>query len=56
MEAGNEDLSKYPAKLHAERVVELLKSGGHDMSNAIIYLEGQRTHMKEDNDEIAPFR
>ena len=47
---------KYPAKAHARKVTEYLKNAGHDMSKAIIYLEGQKTRNKEDNDETAPFR
>lgn len=53
----NDELSrKYPAKDHAHRVVEFLKAAGHDLNNAIIYLEGQKTRMIEDNDGEAPFR
>ena len=48
--------SKYPAKNHCAKVVTYLKSK-HDVSNnSIIYLEGQGTHLQEDNDEAAPFR
>jgi Xaa-Pro dipeptidase len=46
---------KYPAKGHAKRVVEYIKKKGGS-PNGIIYLEGQKTHMIEDNDSEAPFR
>ncbi|KAI9803296.1 MAG: hypothetical protein M1825_002087 [Sarcosagium campestre] len=46
---------KYPAKSHAKRVVEYLKSKSQDVKG-IIYLEGQKTKMIEDNDGTAPFR
>lgn len=46
---------KYPAKEHAKRVADLIrKHGGGD--GGIVYLEGQKTRMIEDNDEAMPFR
>ncbi len=46
---------KYPAKAHARRVAEYLKSKGQS-EDGVIYLEAQRTRMIEDNDEPVPFR
>ncbi|KAJ9669814.1 hypothetical protein H2201_000200 [Coniosporium apollinis] len=46
---------KYPAKSHARKVVEYIKDHGGDASG-VIYLEGQKTKMNEDNDQEAPFR
>ncbi|KAI9702518.1 MAG: hypothetical protein M1836_000998 [Candelina mexicana] len=46
---------KYPAKAHAEKCADYLKSK-FNVSEGIIYLEGQKTHMIEDNDEPQPFR
>lgn len=46
---------KYPAKAHAKKVVEYLQKHKPDVSG-IIYLEGQKTRMIEDNDEPVPFR
>lgn len=46
---------KYPAKSHARRVAENLKTHGHD-GPGIIYLEAQKTRLIEDNDEPMPFR
>lgn len=49
---------KYPAKEHAKRVVEWMqrnKNGDGEISG-VLYLEGQKTKMLEDNDEAAPFR
>jgi len=46
---------KYPAKAHARRVAEYLVSKGHP-KDGVIYLEAQRTHMIEDNDEPVLFR
>ncbi|PGH17985.1 hypothetical protein AJ80_04606 [Polytolypa hystricis UAMH7299] len=46
---------KYPAKAHANRVADLIKArGGGD--SGIIYIEGQKTRMIEDNDGPMPFR
>lgn len=46
---------KYPAKAHAKRVVEYIKKKKPNASG-ILYLEGQKTRMIEDNDETMPFR
>lgn len=46
---------KYPAKAHARRVVEYIKKVKPDV-NGLLYLEGQKTRMIEDNDEPQPFR
>lgn len=47
---------KYPAKSHARRVADLLRSHGHVGQPGVIYLESQKTRMIEDNDEAMPFR
>ncbi|KAG9244646.1 putative Xaa-Pro aminopeptidase pepP [Calycina marina] len=46
---------QYPAKEHAKRVVEYIKKT-HPDASGVLYLEGQKTCMIEDNDEAAPFR
>lgn len=46
---------KYPAKAHAANVAAYLKSE-HPNAAGLIYLEGQKTRMIEDNDEPQPFR
>lgn len=46
---------KYPAKAHAKRVVEYIKRKDPG-ATGVLYLEGQKTKMIEDNDEAAPFR
>ena len=46
---------KYPAKAHARRVVEYIKKSKPD-AQGVLYLEGQKTRMIEDNDEAQPFR
>ena len=46
---------KYPAKEHARRVVEYIKKKNPD-ATGVLYLEGQKTRMIEDNDESMPFR
>jgi Xaa-Pro dipeptidase len=46
---------KYPAKAHAKRVVDYIKKTNPD-ATGVLYLEGQKTRMIEDNDEAAPFR
>ncbi|TKA81824.1 putative Xaa-Pro aminopeptidase pepP [Cryomyces minteri] len=46
---------KYPAKAHAKRVADYMKAHGGSGSG-VIYLEGQKTRMIEDNDEAMPFR
>ena len=47
---------KYPAKAHAATVASYLQSINAASANAIIYLQGQQTHLLEDNDEAQPFR
>lgn len=48
---------KYPAKKHAKNVVDWIKAKGELSSlGGVIYLEGQKTRMQEDNDEAVPFR
>jgi Xaa-Pro dipeptidase len=46
---------KYPAKAHARRVVEYIRKSKPD-AQGVLYLEGQKTRMIEDNDEPQPFR
>jgi Xaa-Pro dipeptidase len=46
---------KYPAKAHARKVVEYIKKTQPD-ATGVLYLEGQKTRMIEDNDEPMPFR
>lgn len=46
---------KYPAKAHAKRVVEYMRKKNPAV-NGVLYLEGQKTRMIEDNDGEAPFR
>lgn len=46
---------KYPAKEHARRVVEYIKQK-IPKASGVLYLEGQKTRMIEDNDEAMPFR
>jgi hypothetical protein len=46
---------KYPAKAHAKRVVEWMRKTNPDVKG-VLYLEGQKTRMIEDNDETMPFR
>ena len=46
---------KYPAKEHAKRVAAELQKSNVGASG-VIYLEGQKTRMIEDNDEPQPFR
>ncbi|KZF21541.1 putative Xaa-Pro aminopeptidase pepP [Xylona heveae TC161] len=48
---------KYPAKAHAEKVVDYIRRKKNaSLSGGVIYLEGQKTRMLEDNDEAEPFR
>lgn len=49
---------KYPAKKHIERVLGYIKSKTASSStrDGVIFLEGQKTRMNEDNDQEAPFR
>ncbi|KAI9733724.1 MAG: hypothetical protein M1818_007138 [Claussenomyces sp. TS43310] len=45
---------KYPAKAHARRVTDYIrKSSPH--AQGVIYVEGQKTRLIEDNDETVPF-
>lgn len=46
---------KYPAKAHAKRVVEYIRTKVPD-ANGIIYLEGRSDGLLEDSDEPIPFR
>lgn len=46
---------KYPAKSHALRVVDQVKSKVPD-ATGILYVEGRMTKLLEDNDEPEPFR
>lgn len=46
---------KYPSKDHARKVAARLRVTGRG-NNGVIYLEGQKTIMMEDNDEVIPFR
>jgi hypothetical protein len=46
---------KYPAKSHARRVVEWMRKKNPSVGG-VLYLEGQKTRMIEDNDESMPFR
>lgn len=56
MEQTNDILQdKYPAKAHAKKVATYLLSQGA-APDSVIYLEGQKTRMIEDNDGEAPFR
>jgi Xaa-Pro dipeptidase len=48
-------VGKYPAKEHAKKVAAYLRSHGYT-GDGIIYLEGQKTRLIEDNDEPVPFR
>ncbi|QDS69772.1 hypothetical protein FKW77_010289 [Venturia effusa] len=56
MEAGLSILNgKYPAKAHARKVAQyIIKNGGDP--KGVLYLEGQKLKMIEDNDEPCPFR
>ncbi|MCJ1337397.1 hypothetical protein MMC09_002679 [Bachmanniomyces sp. S44760] len=57
MEKSDPILSgKYPAKSHAANVGQYLRKRQEDANDGIIYLEGQKTRMNEDNDQEAPFR
>jgi len=56
MEAVDEVLkAKYPAKNHAKRVVEYIQRTKPE-ATGVLYLEGQKTQMIEDNDEALLFR
>jgi hypothetical protein len=47
---------KYPAKRHAQRVVEWMRKTNPEINDGVLYLESQKTKMIEDNDEAQPFR
>ena len=46
---------KYPAKRHAKRVVDYIRSKIPD-ATGVLYLESRMTKLLEDNDEPEPFR
>lgn len=46
---------KYPAKRHAKRVVDYIRSKVPD-ATGVLYLESRMTKLLEDNDEPEPFR
>ena len=46
---------KYPAKRHAQRVTEYIRSKVPNASG-VLYLESRMTKLLEDNDEPEPFR
>jgi Xaa-Pro dipeptidase len=46
---------KYPAKSHAQRVAQYMRSKKPDVSG-VLYLEAQKEKLIEDNDENMPFR
>lgn len=46
---------KYPAKRHARRVVDYIRTKVPD-ATGVIYLESRMTKLLEDNDEPEPFR
>jgi Xaa-Pro dipeptidase len=46
---------KYPAKSHAKRVVQYMRSKNPDVAG-VLYLEAQKEMLIEDNDENVPFR
>jgi len=46
---------KYPAKDHAKRVVEYIRSKVPS-ATGVLYLESRMTKLLEDNDEPEPFR
>ncbi|KAI0201333.1 peptidase M24, structural domain-containing protein [Astrocystis sublimbata] len=48
-------MGKYPAKAHAKRVVEYIRSKVSD-ATGVIFLEGRSDHLLEDSDEPVPFR
>ena len=47
---------KYPAKAHCSRVASYLQSNHGIPRSSVIYLEGQKDRLQEDNDEAQPFR
>ena len=46
---------KYPAKDHAKRVADYIQASGFG-PDGLIYLEGQKTRLIEDNDTAQRFR
>lgn len=46
---------KYPAKAHAERVVEYIRTKVPD-ATGLLFLEGRSARLLEDSDEPVPFR
>ncbi|KAI8627319.1 peptidase M24, structural domain-containing protein [Xylariaceae sp. FL1651] len=46
---------KYPAKAHAKRVVEYIRTKIPD-ATGVLFLEGRSDHLLEDSDEPVPFR
>ncbi|KAK0118737.1 hypothetical protein ONS96_011825 [Cadophora gregata f. sp. sojae] len=46
---------KYPARAHAKAVVKWMRQKNPNVTG-VLYLEGQKTRMIEDNDSEAPFR
>lgn len=46
---------KYPAKRHAKRVVDYIRTKVPD-ATGVLYVEGRMTKLLEDNDEPEPFR
>jgi Xaa-Pro dipeptidase len=46
---------KYPAKEHAKRVVEHIRTKVPEVSG-VIYLEGRMSKLMEDTDQEEPFR
>jgi len=46
---------KYPAKQHAKRVVDYIRTKVPD-ATGVLYLESRTTKLIEDNDEPEPFR
>ncbi|KAL8968552.1 MAG: hypothetical protein Q9183_002409 [Haloplaca sp. 2 TL-2023] len=47
---------KYPAKAHCAKVASYLQSNHGIPGSSVIYLEGQKDRLQEDNDEAQPFR
>ncbi|KAL9032845.1 MAG: hypothetical protein Q9214_007786, partial [Letrouitia sp. 1 TL-2023] len=47
---------KFPAKAHCAKVASYIQSNYSAPENSVLYLEGQKTRLLEDNDEPQPFR
>jgi Xaa-Pro dipeptidase len=47
---------KYPAKRHAKRVVDYIRTKVPDATTGVLYVESCMTKLLEDNDEPEPFR